>query len=198
MKKQPQEVVPVVAPVLDIAGWREKIGDLTAGLSNAEALLVERRAARRLAAGQALLNGGEGEEDVIALMDLERETEDNVDALKAAVSIAEAEVATLEAQEAAELEASRHAQRVELISQIHNAAQAADAGFSQAGEALETVTKLLAQFAAAGGHVPGVLHLRGVVTRAALFGGLHGKLQLDSGGSRNTWQPLADSLQLYA
>ena len=124
MKKQPQEVVPVVAPVLDIAGWREKIGDLTAGLSNAEALLVERRAARRLAAGQALLNGGEGEEDVIALMDLERETEDNVDALKAAVSIAEAEVATLEAQEAAKLEASRHAQREQLIAQIRNAAEA--------------------------------------------------------------------------
>ncbi len=197
MKKQPQEVVPVVAPVLDIAGWREKIGDLTAGLSNAEALLAQRRAARRLAAGKALLSGGEGEEDVAALMDQERETEDNVDALKAAVSIAEAEVATLEAQEAAELEASRHAQRVELISQIHNAAQAADAGFSQAGEALETVTLLLAQFAAAGGHVPGIMHLRGLITRSALNGGLRGKLQLESGCSRNAWEPLADSLKLF-
>ncbi|MGB9454645.1 MAG: hypothetical protein WCB12_01290 [Bryobacteraceae bacterium] len=196
MKKTTQQAMPVVVP-LTIEAWRSKINDLQAGLGDAEQLLAQRRAARRLAAGKALLAGGEGEEDVQALMDQERESEDRVDVLKSAIAIAQSELAKLEAQEAAKLEATRRDQREQLIAQIHNAAEAVDRGFAQAGEGLETVTQLLAQFAAAGGHAPGIMHLRGIITRSALNGGLRGKLQLDSGCSRNAWAPLADSLKLF-
>ena len=162
----PAESVPAAVPMpVTGADWQSRITALEADLSAAERTLVEHRAARRTAAGAALVFGGD--DAVVAELEaIERDAERRVDSLKCAVALAQDELKKLvEAERQARIEAQRQ-RRQAVAREILAHAQHVDRHFETAAGHLDAIRQLMVEYRQAGGAF--TRSLKNTVTRAAL------------------------------
>jgi hypothetical protein len=183
---------PAEAPKVPstIAAWQARIAELENNLTAAELTLVEQRAARRTAAGAALVFGAD-DVVVVELEAIERDAERRADSLKCAIALAQAELEKLvEADRQARVEAQRQ-RRVAVARDIVAHAAHVDRAFAVAGEHLRAVERLIAEFRAAGGEFP--RSLRGCTTRALKANSdLRDFVLADFVGERHHLLPLAE------
>jgi len=189
--KQARTDEPVMQTPSTVAEWRERIGELEMEAAGAEQLVMEKRAARREAAGAALVFGGDTDV-AVALEVEERELERRADSLRAAIELGQAELKKLQdAEHRAKLEA-QCARRAAVATNIRQYAAAVDGLFEQAAEHLQAIEGLLNEFRLAGG----AFHrsLKGCTTRAALATGMRPYIETAFVGGHQHLRPLAEQL----
>jgi len=186
---------PAVVPTpVTAADWQSRITALEADLSAAERTLVEHRAARRTAAGAALVFGGD--DAVVAELEaIERDAERRVDSLKCAVALAQDELKKLvEAERQARIEAQRQ-RRQAVAREILAHAQHVDRHFETAAGHLDAITQLMVEYRQAGGAF--TRSLKNTVTRAALAA-MRPYIESAFVGGHELWRPLVEQLGALA
>jgi len=189
--KQARTDEPLMRTPSTVSEWRERIGELEREASGAEQTVMEKRAARREAAGSALVFGT-NPEAAAELEAEEREAERRLDSIRCGIELARAEVRRLEDEERRQRVEQQQARRAAVAANITQHAAAVDRIFEQAAEHLQAVAGLLNEYRLAGG----AFHrsLKGCTTRAALATGMRPYIETAFVGSREHLRPLAEQL----
>ncbi len=189
--KQAKTDDPIVRTPSTVAEWRERIGELEKEAAGAEQVLMEKRAARREAAGSALVFGT-NPEAAAGLEAEEREAERLADSLRCAVDLARAELKKLEDEERRRKIAQQRTRRAAIAARIQQDAEAVDRLYQEAANHMEAISELLTSYQLEGGSF--ARSLKGCSTRAALAAGLRKFLETDFVGSSQHIRPLAEQL----
>jgi chaperonin cofactor prefoldin len=189
--KQARTDEPVMQTPSTLAEWRERIGELEREAADAEQLAIEKRAARREAAGSALVFGT-NPEAAAELEAQERDAERRLDSLRCAIELARAEVKGLEDEARKQRVDQQRAQRAAVAANIRQHAAAVDGIFEQAAEHLQAIEGLLNEYRLSGG----AFHrsLKGCTTRAALATGMRPYIEPAFVGGHEHLRPLAEQL----
>jgi len=189
--KQARTDEPVMQTPSTAAEWRERIGELEREATGAEQLVKEKRAARREAAGSALVFGTNP--DAAAELEAqERDAERRLDSIRCAVELARAEVKRLEDEDRRQKVEQQRARREAVAANIRQHAAAVDGIFEQAAKHLQAVEGLLNEYRLAGG----AFHrsLKGCTTRAMLATGMRPYIEAAFVGGHEHFRPLAEQL----
>ena len=189
--KQARTDEPLMRTPSNVSEWRERIGELEREAAGAEQTVMEKRAARREAAGSALVFGT-NPEAAAELEAEEREAERRLDSLRCGIELARAEVQRLENEERRQRVEQQQARRAAVAANIRQHAAAVDRIFEQAAEHLQSVEGLLNEYRLAGG----AFHrsLKGCTTRAALATGMRPFIETAFVGGHEHLRPLAEQL----
>ena len=183
---------PIVRTPSTVAEWRERIGELEQDAADAEQVLMQKRTARREAAGSALVFGT-NPEAAAGLEAEEREAERLTDSLRCAVDLARAEMNRLQDEERREMIEQQRIRREAVAARIQQEAEAVDRLYREAANHLEAIDGLLASYQLEGGSFS--RSLKGCSTRAALAAGLRQYLTTEFVGSTQHIRPLAEQLK---
>jgi hypothetical protein len=182
---------PILATPSTAAEWRERISELETQAARAEQVLTEKRAARREAAGSALVFGT-NPEAAAALEAEEREAERLADSLRCAVDLARAEMKRLQDEERRQKIEQQRARRAAVATRIQQEAEAIDRLYQQTAGHLDAIADLLINYQMEGGAF--ARSLKGCSTRAALAAGLRKYLETGFVGGNEHIRPLAEQL----
>lgn len=189
--KQAKADDPIVRTPSTVAGWRERIGELEKEAAAAEQVLMEKRAARREAAGSALVFGT-NPETATGLEAEEREAERLADSLRCAIDLARAEATKIEDEERRRKIEQQRIRRATVAARIQQEAEVVDRLYQEAANHLEAIGELLVSYQLEGGSF--ARSLKACSTRAALAAGLRKYLDTEFVGSSQHIRPLAEQL----
>ena len=187
--KQAKTDDPIARTPSTVVEWRERVGELEKEAADAEQVLMEKRAARREAAGSALVFGTNAEA-AAGLEAEEREAERLADSLRCAIDLARAELKKIEQEERRQRIEQQRARREAVAARIQQEAEVVDRLYQEAANHLEAIGELLVSYQLEGGSF--ARSLKACSTRAALAAGLRKYLDTEFVGSSQHIRPLAE------